>query len=132
MAAALLAMTSETQASPDQARQLVDAQRATAARNLDSDEFEALPPDRGSNDKSEQAAEATTSDTRQSPEQEHHWADALSCELTNSRRDIELLQRLELEHDRAEWREQALTDARREACGRERHGGAADVPATGA
>src|SRR5882757_1351767 len=56
MAAAMLAMTwmSETQASPNQARHLADAQHATAALNLDSDgtagdgEFEALPPSRGS------------------------------------------------------------------------------------
>jgi hypothetical protein len=93
MAAAMLAMTwmSETQASPDQARDLADAQHATAARNLDSvgmagdGEFEALPLSRGSNDKSVQVAQATTSDTgalQQSPEQEHPGAETLSCELT--------------------------------------------------
>ena len=116
MAVAMLAMTwaSETRASPDQARHLADTQHATAARILDSvgmagdGDFEALPPSRGGNDKSVQVAQATTSDTGQSPEQERHWAETLSCELTNARRDIELLQRLEQEHDRVEWLEQDL------------------------
>lgn len=123
MAAAMLAMIwmSETQASPDQARHLADAQHATAARNLDSNgtagdgDFEALPPSRGNNDKSVQVAQATTSDTgapQQSPEQEHHGAETLSCELTIARRDIELLQHLGQEHDRAERLEQGLAAAR--------------------
>jgi len=118
----MLAMTwvSETQASPDQARHLANTQHATAARNLDSvgtagdGDFEALPPSRGGNDKSVQVAQATTSDTGQFPEQEHHWAETLSCELTNARRDIELLQHLEQERDRAEWLEQGLAAARRD------------------
>jgi hypothetical protein len=125
MAAAMLAMTwmSETQAFPDQARHLADAQHAAAARNLDSDgtagdgEFEALPPSRGSNDKSGQVAQATTSDTgapQQSPEQEHHGAETLSCEVTIARRDIELLQHLGQEHDRAERLELDLAAARRD------------------
>jgi hypothetical protein len=122
MAAAVLAMTwaSETQAFPDLARPLADAQHETAARNLDSvgtvadGDFEALPPSRGGNDKSVQVVQAPTSDTGQSPEREHHWAEALSCELTNARRDIELLQRLEQQRDRAEWLEQGLAAARRD------------------
>jgi hypothetical protein len=122
MAVAMLAMTwaSETRASPDQARHLANTQHATAARNLDSvgtagdGDFEALPRSRGGNDKSVQVAQATTSDTGQSPEQEHHWAETLSCELTNARRDIELLQHLEQERDRAEWLEQGLAAARRD------------------
>src|SRR6266702_5092045 len=122
MAVAMLAMTwvSETQASPDQARHLANTQHATAARNLDSvgtegdGDFEALPPSRGGNDKSVQVAQATTSDTGQSPEQEHHWAETLSCELTNARRDIELLQHLEQERDLAEWLEQGLAAAQRD------------------
>jgi hypothetical protein len=122
MAVAMLAMTwaSETRASPDQARHLADTQHATAARNLDSvgtagdGDFGALPPSRGGNDKSVQVAQATTSDTGQSPEQEHHWAETLSCELTNARRDIELLQHLEQGRDRAEWLEQGLAAARRD------------------
>ena len=120
MAAAMLAMTwaSETQASPDLMRPLADAQHATAARNLDSPgtagDFEALQPSRGGNDKSVQVVQATTSDTGQSSEQEHHWAETLSCELTNARRDIELLQRLEQERDRADWLEQGLAAGRRD------------------
>src|SRR5260370_26257857 len=121
MAVAMLAMTwaSETRASPDQARHLADTQHATAARNLDSvgtagdGDFEALSPSRGRNDKSVQVAQATTSDTGQSPEQEHHWADTPSVELTKARGDIEVLQRLRQEHERAQWLEQDLAAARR-------------------
>ena len=109
MAAAMLVMTwaSETQASPDPARPLADAQHATAARNLDS-------AGTAGNDKLVQVVQATTSDTGQSPERERHWAETLSCELTNARRDIELLQRLEQERARAEWLEQGLAAARRD------------------
>ncbi|WP_212439527.1 hypothetical protein [Bradyrhizobium sp. AUGA SZCCT0431] len=122
MAAAMLAMTwaSETQASPDRERPLADAQQVTAARNLDSvgtegeGDLVALPPGRAGNDKSVQVVQATIGDIRQSPEQELHWAESLSCELTNARRDIELLQRLEQERDRAEWLEQSLAAARRD------------------
>jgi chromosome segregation ATPase len=121
----VLAMTwmSDTQASPNQARHLADAQHAMASRNLDSDgtagdgQFEALPPNRGSNDKSVQVAQATTSDTdapQQSLEQEHHGAETLSCELSIARRDIELVQHLGHEHDRAERQEQDLAAARRD------------------
>ena len=74
----------------------------------------ALPPSRGGNDKSVQVAQATTSDTGQSPEQERHWAETLSCELTNARRDIELLQRLEQERERFLLLEQDLVAARRD------------------
>src|SRR5260370_10298953 len=122
MAVAMLAMTwaSETRASPDQARHLANTQHATAARNLDSvgtagdGDFEALSPSRGRNDKSVQVAQATTSDTGQSPEQEHHWAETLPCELTNARRDIDLLQHLERERGRADWMEQGIAAARSE------------------
>ncbi|MBR1144582.1 hypothetical protein JQ567_14935 [Bradyrhizobium sp. AUGA SZCCT0431] len=118
----MLAMTwaSETQASPDRERPLADAQQVTAARNLDSvgtegeGDLVALPPGRAGNDKSVQVVQATIGDIRQSPEQELHWAESLSCELTNARRDIELLQRLEQERDRAEWLEQSLAAARRD------------------
>jgi hypothetical protein len=67
IAAAMLAMiwASETQASPDQARHLADAQHAMAARKYDSigttggGEFEGLPSRRASNDKSVQVAWGT-------------------------------------------------------------------------
>ncbi|MBR1229054.1 hypothetical protein JQ600_29645 [Bradyrhizobium sp. AUGA SZCCT0176] len=122
MAAAMLAMTwaSETQASPDRVRPLADAQHATAARNLDSVGTEGdgnlvtLLPSRGGYGKSVQVVQATIGDTRQSPEQELHWAETLSRELSNARRDIELLQRLEQERDRAERLEQGLAAARRD------------------
>ena len=107
MAAAIFAMTwtSETQASPDQARHLADAEHAMAARNFDSDGTvgDGELPSRGS--KSVQVAQATTSNTgapQRSPGQEHHGAETLSCELTIAGRDIELLQHLGQEHDRVE------------------------------
>src|SRR5947209_4852455 len=118
MTAVVLAMTwaSETEASPDQARHIADAQQATTARNLGSDEFETLLPRPGGSDKSIQVAQATTSDTGalQPPEQHRDWAGSLSCELALARRDIDLLQHLEQEHNRAEWLVQDLDAARRE------------------
>ena len=120
MAAVMLAMTwaSETEASQDQARHLADAQQATTARDRGSDEFKKLLPRLGGSDKSIQVAQATTSDTgalQQPPKQQRDWAESLSCELGFARRDIELLQHLEQEHNRVEWLVQALDDARREA-----------------
>ncbi|MBR1245197.1 hypothetical protein JQ620_34465, partial [Bradyrhizobium sp. AUGA SZCCT0274] len=126
MAAAMLAITwaSETHACSDREQPLADAQHVTVARNLDSVGTEgdgdsvalsvALPPSRAGNDRSVQVVQATIGDTRQSPEQELHWAESLSRELTNARRDIELLQRLEQGRDRAEWLEQSLAAARRD------------------
>ncbi|MGY4496192.1 hypothetical protein ACVWYH_000119 [Bradyrhizobium sp. GM24.11] len=118
MAAVMLALTwaSETVASPDQARHLADAQLATTAPNLGSDEFETLLPRLGGSDKSIQLAQATSSDTgaQQLSDQQRDWAKSLSCELGLARRDIELLQRLEQEHNRAEWLVQSLDAARRE------------------
>ena len=121
MAAVMLAITitwaSETEASPDQARHPADAQQATTNRNLGSDEFETFQPRTGGRDKSIQIAQATTSDTgalQQPPERQRDWAESLSCELALARRDIALLQRLEQEHDRAEWLVQGLDAARRE------------------
>lgn len=118
MAAVVLALTwaSETVASPDQARHLADAQLATTASNLRSDEFETLLPRLGGSDKSIQLAQATSSDTgaQQLSDRQRDWAKSLSCELGLARRDIELLQRLEQEHNRAEWLVQSLDAARRE------------------
>jgi hypothetical protein len=122
IAAAVLAMTwaSETQASPKQARHPADAQHAMAARNFAFDGmvgyggFEILPSSSDRNERSVQVAQAATSDAGRPREREYHWAETLSCELTTARRDIELLQRLELEHDRAEWLAQDLAAARRE------------------
>ena len=122
MAATMLAMiwASEIQSSPDHAQHLADAQHAMAARNLDSagiagyGDFEPLPPGRSSNDKSVQVAQATTGAAGHPPEREHHWPETQLLELTIARRDIELLQRLVQEHDRAEQLEQDLAAARRE------------------
>ena len=61
-----------------------------------------LLPSSGSNDKSVQVAQATTGDPGRPPEREQHWAETLLLELTIARRDIELLQRLSQENDRAE------------------------------
>src|SRR5437899_12555403 len=103
MAAVMLAMTwaSETEASPDQGRHPADAQQATTARNLGSDE--PLLPRSGGSDKSIQVAQTRIRDTgalQQPPEEQRNWAESLSCELALARRDIELLQHLEQEHDR--------------------------------
>src|SRR3989442_8722320 len=122
IAATMLAMTwaSETLSSPDHARHLADAQHAMAARNFFSDgiagygDFGPLPPGRSSNDKSLQVAQATTGDAGHPPERERHWAETQLLELTIARRDIELLQRLVQEHERAEQLEQDLAAARRE------------------
>lgn len=119
MAAVMLAMTwpSETEASQDQARHLAGAQQATTARDRGSDEFKKLLPRPGGSDKSIQVAQTTISETgapQQAPEQQRDWAESLSCELALARRDIELLQHLEQEHDRAEWLVQGLDAERRE------------------
>jgi hypothetical protein len=122
IAAAMLAMTwaSETQSSPDHARHLADAQHAMAARNFDSDgiagygDFGALSPGRSSDDKSVQVAQATIGNVGQPAERDRSWAETLLLELTIARRDIELLQRLTQEQDRAEQLEQALAATRRD------------------
>ncbi|MBR0935669.1 hypothetical protein [Bradyrhizobium jicamae] len=110
--------TSEARAAPDQARQLAGMRHVMDTLNLDSigtaGGVEALSPGRGGNDKLVQVAPATASDMAQSPAQEPHWRESLSCELTNARRDIELLHRFERERDRAEWLEQGLAAARRD------------------
>ncbi|WP_246756884.1 hypothetical protein [Bradyrhizobium neotropicale] len=59
-----------------------------------------------------QVGQATINDAGQSAE--HHWLETLLSELTSARRDIELLQRLEQEHNRAEWLDQELAAAGRE------------------
>lgn len=119
MAAVMLAATwaSETKAPPDQARHVADAKQATTARNLGSGEFETLLLRAGSGEESLRVAQATSSDTRapqQLPELQRDWPVLLSCELALARRDIELLQHLEQEHDRVEWLVQGFDAARRE------------------
>lgn len=71
----------------------------------------------GSKHELERIAQASTSDTgrlQPSSGQEHHTADALECELTVAKRDIDLLQHLEQAHNRAEQLEQDLVAARRD------------------
>src|SRR5215813_7400510 len=89
--AVMLAMTwaSETKASSDQALHLADAQRTTTARNIGSDELEALLPRPGGSDKWVQIAQARTNDTgalQRAPEQQRDWAESLSRELAFARR----------------------------------------------
>ncbi|WP_461320082.1 coiled-coil domain-containing protein [Bradyrhizobium elkanii] len=120
--AAVLAMacTTETRASPDPARPSTQPQHSAAARSPGFIEAarngapEALPPGRAGNDRPVQLAQATVGDTGQTSKREYNWAESLSCELTNARRDIELLQRLEQERYRAESLEQSLAAARRD------------------
>jgi hypothetical protein len=131
IAAAVIAMswTSQPQASPDPARYAAaDAQRATDMRNVDlnvdlgvtADDggFGSVPWSRGSNDKAVQVAQETSNDTwttQPSPQQEHHDAGTLACELIIARHDIELLQSIKQAHDRAERLEQELAAAQRGA-----------------
>jgi hypothetical protein len=115
-----MAWSPEMRASPNPAWPAAEPQHAAAVRNLGSFEAanngdsEAVPPGRGGNDRSVQVVQATVSGTGQASKQEYNWAETLSCELTNARRDIELLQRLEQERKRAEWLEQGLAAARRD------------------
>jgi hypothetical protein len=125
-AALVIACMSDTQATPNQARYLADARCATASGNLDSHgtaghiEFAELPLHRDGNDNSMRIAQATTTDSgdrgelQQPPEFGPRGPEALFCDLSLARRDIELLQRLEQEHERAEQLEQALAAARRD------------------
>lgn len=72
----------------------------------------------GSNDKAVQIAQETSNDigtTQPLPQQEHHDADTLACELIVARHDIELLQSIEQAHDRTERLEQELAAAQRGA-----------------
>lgn len=119
---AMLAMACapETRASPDPARAPADAQHIAAARNPDSakaaqdSNTEAVPPGRGGNDKSVPVGQGTTTEIGRSSEQDPHWGERLSCELSSARLDIGLLQRIEQERGRAEWLEQDLAAARRD------------------
>ncbi|TKV77525.1 hypothetical protein FDV58_31290 [Bradyrhizobium elkanii] len=120
--AAMLAMACapETRASPDPAGPSTQLQHSAAARSLGFIEAarngasEALPPGRGGNGRPVQVAQATVNDPGEASKREYNWAESLSCELTNARRDIELLQRLEQERYRAESLEQSLAAARRD------------------
>lgn len=119
---AMLAMACapETRASPDPARPFADTQPIAGARNPDSAKAtqdsnpEAVPPGRGGNDKSVPVGQGTTTETGRSSEQDPHWGERLSCELSSARLDIGLLQRIEQERGRAEWLEQDLAAARRD------------------
>ncbi|WP_027527650.1 hypothetical protein [Bradyrhizobium sp. Ec3.3] len=79
-------------------------------------EFAASPLHRDATDKSMRVAQATTIDKGglEQPPDELRGPEALFRDLTLARRDIELLQHFEQEHDRAEQLEQALAAARRD------------------
>lgn len=115
-----MACTPETRASPDPARPSADAQHIAPARNPDSAKAaqdsnpEAVQPGRGGNDKSVPVGQGTTTEIGSSSEQDPHWGERLSCELSSARVDIGLLQRIEQERGRAEWLEQNLAAARRD------------------
>ena len=118
MAAAMLAMTwtSETQAFPDPARPLADAQHATAARNLDS--AGTVGARRAGNDKLVQVVQATTSDTGQSPEglqrlEQERLPSGWSENRVKSAR-LELQNSLQQERERSARLEQDLAAARRD------------------
>ena len=122
IAAAMLAMTwaSETQASPDQARHLADAQHAMAARNFDSDGTAGY----GGFEACCRAAAATKNRCRLR-KQRPAMQDTLRNGNSTGRRHCYLSSRLQgatsnccnvssQEHDRAERLEQALAAARRD------------------
>lgn len=115
-----MACAPETWASPDPARPSADAQHIAAARNPDSAKAaqdsnpEAVPPGRGGDNKSVPVGQGTTTEIGRSSEQDPHWGERLSCELSSARLDIGLLQRIEQERGRAEWLEQDLAAARRD------------------
>ncbi|MDN5001382.1 hypothetical protein ACFQZO_10855 [Bradyrhizobium sp. GCM10027634] len=75
------------------------------------------PPAHRNNGDSMQLAQVAGADSRE-PQQSLHpeprTPEALSCELGNAKHDIELLQRLAQEHDRADQLEQALAAMRHE------------------
>lgn len=118
-ATALVTWASNTQALPDQARRAtVDAQHATAVRNAGFGGAavygDATLAGRGRETmRLAQAATEDSSGSRRSTGQEHQNEATLSCELTVARRELELLQYVEREHDRAEGLEQELAVARR-------------------
>lgn len=129
IASALLAMTwtSGTQAFLDQARRAppdwqharvlatrVPAKSGGSAVNQDQDKPHPKPESRH---ELARMAQATTSDTgrlKPSIGQQHQPADALECELSVAKRDIDLLQHIEQAHNRTEQLEQDLLAARRD------------------
>ncbi|WP_246670144.1 hypothetical protein [Bradyrhizobium stylosanthis] len=77
--------------------------------------FVVQPPHRHGRDGSIRLAQAAvpgSGEPQQSPQPEPRKPEALSCELGSAKHDIELLQRLAQEHDRAEQLEQALAATR--------------------
>lgn len=107
----------------DQARYRMDAPQTVvfkcpAPQGLDGCKIlSVLPPDRQGKDSSIRLAQAAVTDrgeAQQPPELEPRKPETLSCELDNAKHDIELLQRLAQEHDRADQLEQALTAAQRD------------------
>ncbi|MGY8635118.1 hypothetical protein RAD15_21820 [Bradyrhizobium sp. 14AA] len=125
LATAVLVMASMPGAtvSADPARYGVDARLANvsscpAPHRLEGcNTFSALPPYRHSKDNSIRLAQATEIDSRkpqQSLEPEPRKPEALSCELGSAKHDIELLQGLAQEHDRADQLERALAAAQRD------------------
>ncbi|WXC78642.1 hypothetical protein WDK88_35530 [Bradyrhizobium septentrionale] len=115
-----IAWAPETWASPDPAHPSPDAQHVTAARNPDSaraaegGNSAGVPPGRAGRNDSVLVVQGATGGIGQPSEQESHWGERLSCELSSARLDIGLLQRIEYERGRAEGLEQQLAAARRD------------------
>ncbi|MBR1172792.1 hypothetical protein JQ617_02395 [Bradyrhizobium sp. KB893862 SZCCT0404] len=77
--------------------------------------FVVQPPHRHGRDgaiRLAQAAVPGSGESQQSPQPEPRKPEALSCELGSAKHDIELLQRLAQEHDRADQLERALAATR--------------------
>jgi hypothetical protein len=113
---------SDAQASADHARYLMDVRQASVSDHRVSPRTtgraELVVSSRREGDgKSMRLAQAATTDRgepQQPPELEPRGSEVLSCELSNAKHDIALLQGLAQEHDRAEQLEQALAAARRD------------------
>ncbi|RXT54043.1 hypothetical protein [Bradyrhizobium betae] len=124
LAAAVLVISSmsDAQASTDYTRYLLDARQASVPDHRVSHGMAgrnelAMSSRRVGDDKPIRLVQAVTTDRgepQQSPELEPRGPEALSCELSNAKHDIALLQGLAQEHDRAEQLEQALAAARRD------------------
>ena len=122
LAAAVLVIASASGAAfADPARCPMDASRQNASgfptpyRPEGCDIFVVQAPHRHNRDGSirlTQAPVVGSGEPQQSPQPEPRKPEALSCELGNAKHDIELLQRLAQEHDRADRLEQALAATR--------------------
>ena len=127
LAAALVITSASGAAFADPARCLMDASHQNVAsfptphRPESCNTSVVQPPHRHGRDGSirlAQAAVVGSGEPQQSPQPEPSKPEVLSCELGSAKHDIELLQRLAQEHDRADKLEQALAATRHDVEGK--------------